>query len=109
MLSRCFYLHRLRDHPKVICQIQLGEDMLHAILAAPAETELHAVTVPKYGQFPDLFQRQNRAWLAIVMPTPLVDFVLRPEEQDRRSSVDEIIVPVSKGQGEVHAARRIAG
>ncbi len=66
-----------------------------------------AVVIPKFGQFPNLIDRQDFSVFEIVSLTPLVYPFLRPEEQHRRSGEDQVIIPAREGQREVdkHFAR----
>ena len=57
--------------------------------------------VPRLGKFPDLGQRERFPARHAALFTPAIDALLRPEEQDRRSGMDQVVVPGGEGQREV--------
>ena len=62
----------------------------------------YSITVPEFGEFPNLTDRQNFSSFKMISLAPFFNPFLRPEEQHGCSGKDEVIVPVSEGQGEVN-------
>lgn len=61
-----------------------------------------AVVVPELRKRPCLRERQDFATRLTCARTPGVHVVFRPEEQDARSGVNEVVIPLLEGQREVH-------
>lgn len=53
----------------------------------------HSITVPEFGQFPNLTNRQNFSAFEVVPVAPFVNPFFRLEEKHGRSGEDEVIVP----------------
>lgn len=60
--------------------------------------------VPVLGQGPALFHAEGGAVGLVPLPAPVVNMLLRPEEQHRLSGVDEVVPPVAGRDGEVDDA-----
>ncbi len=61
-----------------------------------------AVAVPKFGEFPNLINRQDFSAFQIITFTPFVYPFFRLEEKHGRSGEDEVIVPAGEGQREMN-------
>lgn len=84
-----------------------GEDPHGLLRVAPTERGTHAVAVPCVRERPDSRQGERlAAWLAS-LPAPRIDILFRPEERDRRSGVDQVVVPAAERQREMHDARAV--
>ncbi len=68
---------------------------------APAKVRMQAVVVPQAGEIPGLIKRQNFATWTVFARAPGVDIIFRPEEQNCRSGIYQVVVPVLEGQGKV--------
>jgi hypothetical protein len=62
-----------------------------------------AVVVPEFGKFPNLMDGENFSAFEVIPLGPFVNPFFRPEEEHGRSGEGQVIVPASKGDGEVKA------
>ena len=53
----------------------------------------HSITVPEFGEFPNLVDGQGFSVFEVIPLAPLVNPFFRPEEEHGRSGEDEVIVP----------------
>ncbi len=60
-----------------------------------------AVAVPKFGEFPNLINRQDFSAFEMISLAPSINPFLRLEEKHGRSGKDQVIIPAGEGQGEV--------
>ena len=61
-----------------------------------------AISIPKFGKFPNLMEGENFSALEVLSFAPLVNPFFRLEEKHGRSREDQIIVPAGDGEGEVN-------
>lgn len=61
-----------------------------------------AAAVPKFGEFPNLINRQDFSAFEMISLAPSINPILRLEEKHGRSGEDQVIVPAGKGQGKMH-------
>lgn len=91
-----------RYRPELVSQAERTEYRYGVFHRETTEARGHAIAVPSPGQLPYLGERQRDAALTALYSTPFVDFSFRPEEQNRLSGVDNVIVPQAEWQGEMH-------
>ena len=88
--------------PKIRSQSDLPEDCLRLFRCPPPVVKVHPVVVPGLCQRPRLLQRENLSAGKSILRAPGGDPSFRPEEQDRGSGEDEILVPSPKWQGKMN-------
>ena len=79
--------------PKFGLQPSLLENLCNLFHAASMKIHGHSITVPEFGEFPNLTDRQNFAVFEMISLAPLVNPLLRLEEKHGCSGEDEVIVP----------------
>ncbi len=79
--------------PKARPQADLAEDLLRLHRCPSLVVRVHPVVIPGLRQRPRLLQRENLATGESALLAPALDSLLRPEEQNRRSGEDEILIP----------------
>ena len=62
----------------------------------------HSIVIPKFGQFPNLVDRENFSACEVIPFAPFVNPFFRLEEKHRRSGEDQVIVPAGEGEREVY-------
>jgi hypothetical protein len=60
--------------------------------------KLKAVAVPHLGELPELIERERLATQYVVGQAPFIYGSFRPEEEDRRSGVGQVVVPALEGE-----------
>lgn len=68
---------------------------------APMKVWLQAVVVPQAGEIPGLVKCQDFAAWTVLAHAPGVDIIFRPEEENCRSGIYQVVVPALEGQGKV--------
>jgi hypothetical protein len=58
--------------------------------------KLKAVAIPPLGELPELIERERLATRYVVGQAPVIYGFFRPEEQDRCSSVGQVVVPAQE-------------
>ena len=86
-----------RFHPERGRQPELSKDGLHLLDRSTSVVWRHSIVIPKLGQGPDLIEGQHLASLNVIARTPGINSLFRPEEQHRRSSIDQVVIPVGEG------------
>ena len=95
---------RLRQPPERPCQPHAGEDGTGLVGRWPPEIGLEPVAVPLPRQLPRLWDRHQRAPRHASIGAPAIDVLLRPEEQDVRSGVRDIVPEMCGGDEQVDDA-----
>jgi hypothetical protein len=79
------------DAPEVAGQAGAGKQPLHRFGRARAPSVLQPIGIPGSGQSPDLINRHDRALRDLSFRAPSADMLFRPEEQQRRSRVRDVV------------------
>src|SRR5262249_17354975 len=79
------------------------KDCLCLIDSPPAKVGVQPIAIPELCEHPCLLKCERLATLAM-LPPPRLRAFFRPEEQDIRSGVNQIVVPMAKWQAEIDGA-----
>ena len=90
--------------PEWARQTDSGKDLHHFIGRGTARIDGQPVCIPSGGQTPKLSQRKYRPLGHAMVRTPSPDMLFRPEEKHRLSGINNIVKPMSGGDGEMHGA-----
>lgn len=90
-----------RGTPEGLCEAQLPEDRLSGGDAPPTKRGVESVAVPQGSELPHGLNGQDRADWHVGLRRPHLRLLFRPEEQDRRSGANEIVVPDAEGERKV--------
>jgi hypothetical protein len=82
--------------PKRRSQAYLLEYITNLFHTSPMKVHGQAVVVPKFGKIPNLIDREYLTMFEMISLAPLINPFFRPEEQHRRSSKDQIIIPMGE-------------
>ena len=85
-------------------QADSREDFHHFIGRGTTRIDGQSVCIPSGGQTPKLSQRKYRPLGHAMACTPSPDVFFRPEEKHRLSGMNNIVKPMSGGDGEMHCA-----
>jgi len=97
--SRLRYVGRL---PERGSQAHSGEYLRRLRNRPSTEGGRHAIAIPCLGECPRPRQGQRFSTQRARCRAPPIHILLRPEERDHRSGVDEVVVPLPEQQGEMH-------
>jgi len=63
--------------------------------------------IPQFGKGPECLGREHFPLPILVLTLPLFKGCFRPEELDRRSGVDHILIPLAEGHQDVNDGRGV--
>jgi len=87
--------------PEIRDQPNIAKNLVRIVKRANAILRFHAIAKPGPRKFPYPGKRDDLTVRFSGCTTPIVDFLLRPEQNHRRSGVNQIVVPDAKRQREV--------
>ena len=104
LTSSPFVQERLRQAPERPGQAHAREDRVRFVNRRAAEIGLEPVAVPLLRQLPRLGDRHQRTPRHASIGAPAIDVLFRPEEQDVRSGVRDIVPEMRGGDEQVDDA-----
>src|SRR5579859_5521496 len=99
--SSCFQqagVIALRGPPEGAVEAHRGKDCLGLRQAAAVIVGVESAMIPALRQIPELRDRERCASFDLPDTAPVLQLLFRPEEQDRCSGLNQIIVPAPEGQ-----------
>lgn len=79
--------------PERADQADLRKNLDHLIGRRSARINRQSIAIPRDRQVPQLIERDHWSNRNVVFTAPLLDCLFRPEEEHRRSSVDDVHPP----------------
>ena len=81
----------LSNAPEVASEPGLREQVFHRRGRARGPFVVEPIRVPRHREAPDLLERHDRAARHLPLAAPALHVLFRPEEQNRRSRVGDVL------------------
>ena len=88
--------------PKFRGQVEGTENLGHLGRGAAAIMGREPIVIPQLGKHPEFLGCERLPWLPLVLTLPLRKGFFRPEELDRCSREDHILIPLTKRHQDVN-------
>ena len=90
------------DRPESAAKSGRLENRACFVRRRPAKIVAQAVAVPRFGECPRLIERHHEPAREPARAAPAVDGLFRPEEQDVRSGIDDVVPEVRRRNEKVN-------